>query len=177
MILLGYLGAALALDRYGAREPEPGCYDAIVVAGCRVMPDGRPSTALARRTERAVQLYEAGRADTIGFTGGIGDYGASEASVAADYAHALGVPREALVLEERSTSTDENAAHIAEVLGSDQRILVVSDTYHVYRCRRVFGRYFAEVHGAGSKGHPYARAKGSLREVAAVLIYGALGRL
>ena len=172
-----YALGAFALDRYGLRSVPDRAFDAIVVAGCRVMPDGEPSVALRRRVEHAVALYHDGRAPLLAFTGGVGDHGPSEASVGARLARELGVPAAAIVTEERSTSTDENAAHIAEALGADRRVLVVSDAYHVFRCERVFGRYFAEVRGSGTRGHPYARVKGALREVAAVVIYAALGRL
>ncbi len=181
MILLGsillYAAAGVALDRYG-RRAVVGRYDAIVVAGCRVLPDGRPSQALARRTTRAVELWKEGIAPQIVFTGGAGsDYPASEASVAAALAHQFGVPKEATLLEERSTNTDENARFAAQLLPRSARIVVVSDAYHVFRCERVFRRYFSAAQGTGSTGHPWARVRGSMREVAAVAAYGVLGRL
>lgn len=180
-MLVAWALAAVALDRVGARRPE-GSFDAIVVAGCRVMPDGRPSPALARRAELALELWRAGRAPIVVFTGGVGDHGASEASVAAAHAVALGLPRAVVRLEETSTSTEENARGAAALLHPDAeaehtKVLVVTDTYHVLRCERVFGRYFHEVVGAGSKSVPYARAKGALREVPAVIAYALLGRL
>ena len=77
------LWAALAvgLDRYGQREAV-GAYDAIVVAGCRVLPDGHPSPALQNRTRQAVNLWRAGPAPTLVFTGGVGRYPPSEARAA-----------------------------------------------------------------------------------------------
>ncbi len=173
---LGYVGAAIALDRYGAREVQ-GRFDAIVVAGCRVMPDGRPSPALARRVEHAAALWHDGVAPLLVLTGGVGDNPPSEAEVAASHARALGVPEAALVRETGSTSTDENARLAAQLIGNEARIVVVSDRYHVFRCERVFGQYFEQVMGTGSKGQPWPRLRGSLREVAVVAIYGALGRL
>lgn len=181
MVLLGsallYATGAVALDRYG-RRPVEGRYDAIVVAGCRVLPDGRPSMALARRTRRAVELWRDGVAPRLVFTGGVGaDAPASEAAVAAALARRLGVPGEAILLEERSTSTDENARYAAALLPPGARVVVVSDAYHVFRCERVFRRYFGDARGVGSIGHPWARMRGALREVAAVAAYGVLGRL
>jgi uncharacterized SAM-binding protein YcdF (DUF218 family) len=168
------LGAA-ALDGWGHREPE-GPWDAIVVAGCRVMPDGAPSPALARRVDRAVALWRGGAAPVLVFTGGVGDHGPAEGEVAAAYARAAGVPDGAILVEAASTSTEENAAGAAELL-SAQRVVVVTDTYHVFRARRVFARYFAEVDGVGSTPEPWPRVRGALREVVAVLAYGLMGRL
>ncbi len=180
LMFLVWLAAAYALDRHGLRGPR-GRFDAIVVAGCRVMPDGRPSPALARRAALATRLWRDGLAPRVVFTGGVGDHGGSEASVAAAFARGLGLPDEAILLEERSTSTDENAAGAAEVLEAAgtprERILVVTDSYHVLRCERVFGRRFAEVEGTGSRSVPLARLRGAMREVPAVIAYAALGRL
>lgn len=45
--LLGWGIAAAALDAHGRwADAEPGPWDAIVVAGCRVLPGGAPSPAL-----------------------------------------------------------------------------------------------------------------------------------
>jgi uncharacterized SAM-binding protein YcdF (DUF218 family) len=175
--VVGWLAVAAGLDRYGHRTVVPAGYDAIVVAGCRVLPDGTPSLALQRRTRHAVALWRAGVAPKIVFTGGVGTYPPSEARAAADHAVSVGLPAGVAILEEQSTSTEENAQFAAALLGSDARIVVVTDTYHVFRAERVFGRVFAEVRGAGSEPAWNVRARGALREVFAVLVYGLRGRL
>ena len=93
----------------------------------------------------------------------------SRSEVATD----LGVPREAILMEEESQSTEENAEYARRALGPGD-VLVVSDAYHVTRGARVFGRYFDEVDGTGIRGAPLG---GALREVAALAIYALLGRL
>lgn len=181
MCLSLWIAAALVLDHHGRRSPPPGQHDAIVVAGCRVMADGLPSPALERRTRHAVALYFEGRAPRLVFTGGRGQAPVAEGEAAARLAQALGVPWEAIVVEDRSTSTEENAAFAARVLAQAGlpagRILVVSDSYHVFRVRRVFARHFAQVEATGSAPSPFVRVKGSLREVLAVAGYAASGRL
>ena len=176
-----WIGAALVLDAHGRRARTVGSYDAIVVAGCRVMPDGQPSPALARRTRHAVALWQQGLAPRLVLTGGVGTHPPSEAEAAADLARSLGVPDEALWVEGRSTSTDENARFAAQELTDAgievQRILVVSDSYHVCRASRVFARHFADVHGVGSTPRPWVRFRGSMREVLALSAYVALGRI
>lgn len=169
-------GAAWCLDRYGLRREPRGSWDAIVVAGCKVMPGGTPSTALRRRVERAVALWETGAAEMLLMTGGEGDNPPSEALVSALHARSMGVPEEKILLEDRSTSTEENARFAAELLGGG-RVLVVSDSFHVLRCERVFSRYFDEVLGVGSVGDPGPRVKGALREVAALGWYALRRRI
>lgn len=169
---------AWGLHRYGlSRRPEQGRWDAIVVLGCRVFPDGRPSFALATRVRVAVELLTEGRADRLVLTGGVGEAGVAEAEVAATLAESLGVPRSALVLETRSTSTELNARFAAEMI-EGRRVLVVTDAYHVLRSERVFARYFDEVRGVGTVNPRWwPRVYGSLREVVALAAYGVRGRL
>jgi uncharacterized SAM-binding protein YcdF (DUF218 family) len=169
---------AWGLDRYGQGRPAPeGRWDAIVVLGCRVFPDGQPSTALAQRVRMAAELYAAGRADTLVLTGGLGDAGVVEAEVAAGLAESLGVPRTAMVLETRSTSTEQNARFAAEAIAG-RRVVVVTDAYHVLRSERVFARHFDEAHVVGTVNPRWwPRVQGALREVVALAGYAAQGRL
>lgn len=174
---LCWLGAAAMLDLYGGQRPARDGWDAIVVAGCRVYPNGKPSPALARRVQLAVRLWRDGYAPKLVFTGGVGDHPPAEAQAASDLAHQLGVPRSAHVLEARSTSTEENARFASDAIGASRAVIVVTDAYHVLRCERVFGRYFARVSGVGSRGALDARIRGASREVAALAYYGLRGRL
>lgn len=174
--LVLWLLAALALDRLGRRPPPDGRWDAIVVLGCGVGPDGRPAPALRHRVERAVALWRQGLAPVIVFTGGLGAHPPSEAEAAAAHARALGLPPSAVRLEDRSTSTEENARFTA-ALHPNARVLVVTDAYHVFRARRVFARHFPAVAAAGSVAPLPSRARGALREVAAVAWYALTGRL
>lgn len=173
---VAYLGAALWLDRHGRREPPEERFDAIVVLGCRVRPDGTPSGALARRARHGAHLYARGLAPRIVFTGGVGDHPPSEARAAASIARALGVPDEAIVLEETSTSTEENAREAARLIGRG-RVLVVTDAYHAFRAERVFARHFDGALAVGRSGTSGERVRGALREVGALTAYAVLGRL
>jgi uncharacterized SAM-binding protein YcdF (DUF218 family) len=167
---------AYGLDTWGRLQAPRGTYDAIVVAGCRVAADGRPSPALQSRVRRAVELWEEGYARRIVFTGGLGTYPPTEAQAAAEFAESLGVPRRVMVLEDESTSTEENAKNAAKALDAD-RVLVVTDAYHVFRARRVFDRHFDKVDAVGSTYGYMSRIQGAYREVLAVAGYAARGSL
>lgn len=171
-----WAGTALWLDRGGRVRPARR-YDALVVAGCRVHADGRPSVALARRVDLAIELWTEGVAPRIVLTGGVGrDAPISEARAAADRCVARGVPADALVLEEESTSTYENALFAARLLRGE--VLVVSDAAHAFRCRRVFARHFAAADAIGAvPASSSARVRLALREALAVWRHGVLGRL
>jgi len=166
----------VALDAYGRREVPEGRWDAIIVTGCKVERDGTASPALRRRTLKAVELWRSGLAPVIVLTGGVGRFEPSEARAAADVAMEAGVPESALLLEELSTSTEENALFASRLIDS-RRVIVVTDTYHVFRTERVFGRHFAEARAVGSVPRPKVRVLGALREVAAIADYALAGRL
>jgi uncharacterized SAM-binding protein YcdF (DUF218 family) len=165
--------AAVALDGYGRRRIPQGSWDAIVVPGCAVRPDGRPSQALSRRVHHAVAAWRAGRAPIIVFTGGVGRYPPAEAIVAAQLAAELGVPPSAVLTEERSTSTRENASMAAALIvdgapAARWRVLVLSDAYHAWRCRRLFSRHFNQATARGSIPGRRLRIRGALREVGSI---------
>ncbi len=176
-VLLGVVGAALWLDARGQRPIPRDHYDALIVAGCRVMSDGRPSPALARRVCLAVALYHEGYAPRIVLTGGVGEPPPplTEAEAAARLCLALGVPSGALIREGRSRTTLENAAFAAELIQGE--VLVISDTSHVFRCQRMFARCFERADAVGVLGPQRARVRLALREVAAVVGHGLRGRL
>ena len=98
---------AIALDVYGHRDDPGGCWDAIVVAGCPVMRNGQPSQSLFRRTSKAVELWQKGRAPVIVLTGGAGESTPAEAVAAAAVARRMGVPESAMILEDKSRTTLE----------------------------------------------------------------------
>ena len=178
VLLALYLGIGLYLDQYGQRSPEQDSYDAIIVLGCRVESDGTPSLALQARTRRAVELYHQGYAQKIILTGGVGTHAPAESVAAFEYAtESLGVPQNVFILEQKSTSTEENARFASEVFGAESSVLIVSDTYHVFRAERVFDKYFEHVDGSGRVPIPEYRLKGTFREVLALIFYWAKGRL
>lgn len=116
---------------------------AIVVCGCRVREDGQASRSLVRRVEHAVAQFHGGAAPRLLLSGARG-----EALAGAELARNAGVPDHAIVLETEALDTHGNARLSAEILGSVP-VLVVSDTYHLPRCRILFQRYFPTVATSG----------------------------
>jgi uncharacterized SAM-binding protein YcdF (DUF218 family) len=140
--LLTYPLLLSLLDAYGFQDrAQPA--DAIVVLGSRVYPGGVPGPSLTRRARHAADLYAQGLAPFVICTGGQGDETVpSEASVACGLVAEAGVPPEALLLEDRSHSTEENALYTAELLAPRglSAVIVVSDSYHLYRANLLFTR-------------------------------------
>ena len=102
----------------------------------------------------------------------------AESVAAMNYAVSeLNMDPNVFVLEKSSKSTEENAEYAKGVLPNSKSVLVVSDSYHILRSEKVFGRYFENVEGVGRVPIPSVRIKGSLRELAALLAYWYQGRL
>ena len=103
-----------------------------------------------RVAERAAELYRAGAAPLVLFSGGVGALtaglfgGRSEADAFADVAASAGVPRAAMLLEGASTNTGENARLSAASLAAaglhPSRVLLVQKPYMEMRTMATFLR-------------------------------------
>lgn len=163
----------VAVHVYGRLPRATPRAQAIVVAGAKVHPDGRPSSALLARVAAAVALWKDERAPFLCFTGAALGGAPSEASVAARLAAEAGVPREAMLLDERSTSTATNATEawaLLEPLGARQ-VVLVTDDFHLWRATRLFrARGFTVApHGVHRALSPLKRLGWTAREAAASL--------
>ena len=145
--------------------------EAIVVLGCRPDSEGGASERLRRRVGRAVELYRAGAAPLLLFSGG-GSGPVPEAEIMRDLARAAGVPDAALLCEPASRNTVENAVNSTRLLRERgiTRIVLVSDRTHLPRAALLFRRAGLDVVGkAGVSARSLARAVGaSVYEIGAL---------
>ena len=121
-------------------------YDAIVVLGGGVLQPGtlRPTADLSpyskNRTTCGVDLYQQGYAPKLLFSGGNG-YAFRDALRDAPqmqrWAERLGVSKEAIVVEDQSRTTYENAIETKRLLGPGSILLVTSAT-HLPRATALF---------------------------------------
>jgi uncharacterized SAM-binding protein YcdF (DUF218 family) len=171
--VVALIALAFRVDRAARVDPPSQGAQAIVVLGARVLPSGHAAPALQRRAEMAAELFKAGRAPVLVFSGGASGSQPSEARIARDIAVSLGVPTDACVLEESSHSTAENAALTVPLLEARgiKDVLLVSDGYHLLRARAHFSALGITAHPVAS-GRPLnagGRVYWTLREVAALL--------
>ena len=120
---------------------------AVVVLGGVVSPPTRGHTeidlgAAADRVWYAARLFHAGKAPLVLLSGG-GDlerHAFSEARAMAVFVQDLGVPAQAIVLEEASRNTRQNAAFSATLLKSRgiNHILLVTSALHMPRALALF---------------------------------------
>jgi uncharacterized SAM-binding protein YcdF (DUF218 family) len=156
-----------------ARSDEARPADAIVVLGAAQY-DGRPSPVLAARLDHALALWQQGLAPRIVVTGGKqeGDR-YTEATAAAEYLIARGVPDASILREVQGTSTWESLAATARILRNRglERVLVVSDPYHSLRARETARELGLDAHASPTLTSPvdgWAEWKRMFREAAGV---------
>jgi uncharacterized SAM-binding protein YcdF (DUF218 family) len=149
--------------------------DAIVVFGARVYADGRCSDALSDRVRTGCRLYLDGLAERLILSGGPGDGEIHETEAMRRMAVGLGVPAEAIVLDEKGVNTQatvKNTCEIFQHLGI-KRVVAVSHFYHLPRIKMTYQRRGWEVYTVPAR-ESYLLTempKYVLREVAALWVY------
>jgi len=113
--------------------------DAIVILG-----SGGPE-----RVERGVELYKSGYGAKIIITGeelNLPGFRINWSQLAMREAVASGVPQKAIILEERPSSTYEDAVYVKEDMlsGNFKSAIVVSSNYHTRRAKVIFKKVFRD---------------------------------
>ena len=110
-------------------------YDAIVVLGAQVKPDGQLSLQLTWRMDEAYALWEKQPCLIVTCGAQGANEPAPEGQVMKEYLMAKGVPEEQILVDDTSFNTRQNlrnAARLLESAGAKQVMIVTSD-YHLPR--------------------------------------------
>lgn len=134
----------------------PGEYDAIVILGAQVLPNGEPNLQLELRLETALAAYETKSALVVTCGAQGADEPRPEADVMRDWLIARGVPEDQVLSENTSFNTLENIQNALKLLeGRDiDEILVVTSDYHVPRALAIADDAGVYATGAGSPCKP-----------------------
>ena len=155
LIVLGilfYLGVVAMVVYRQNNLPPVGEYDAIIVLGAQVKPDGTPSLQLQWRIDAAAQAWK-DRNSLVVVCGAQGsNEPAPEAHVMRDELIKQGVPAEMILMDDKSFNTRQNIQHAVELLeGRDvQRVLVVTSDYHLPRAMAIAEDAGLDASGLGS---------------------------
>jgi uncharacterized SAM-binding protein YcdF (DUF218 family) len=137
VVVIGFSPLAYWLAAKWSVPPQIAKADAIVVLGGGAGKDGLYLHSSARFL-RGAQLFREGGAPLIFFTGGgIGDEGATEGEQFLKAWEEFGFPVTAARVDQKATSTRENALAAGQILAGS-RVLLVTSNLHMRRARDTF---------------------------------------
>ncbi len=125
--------------------------DVIIVLGAGLRPDGRPGPALTRRSLQAADLWREGIARNVICTGGQAEsFPRSEADACREILRIQGLPQSAILLEDKSRSTEENALFSTQLMAEHgwTSAVLVSDSYHMLRAGWLFTQQDVEAYAS-----------------------------
>lgn len=134
------------------------------------MPNGTVTPLLAHRVERGVEMWRRNPGSKLLMSGGQGaDEAQPESHAMRAYAESLGVPSEAILVEDKSTNTQENLRFSSQLLaekdgGNAGRILVVTDDYRVFRALLITRKLGIPSDGVGAHVRLYFSLNTLVRE-------------
>lgn len=179
-IPLGYLGVGFAAFLlYGWLYPlvaarRGGPVAAVVVLGSGLI-RGKVPPLLAARLHRGQVLFEKFPyvSPVLVTSGGKGrDEPVAEASAMADYLVGEGVPRDRLIVENRSRTTEQNLRYSAELLherGIGGPVAAVTNNFHAFRAALLMRRLGIAGYSVGAPTARYYWPTAVIREFVAVL--------
>ena len=156
-----------------AHVPPPGDYDAIIVLGAQVLPDGRPNVQLEWRLEAALKAWQEHPAVIVTCGAQGVDEPRPEADVMKDWLVAKGIPESQIFAENTSFNTRENIEN-AMILLKDypiRRAVVVTSDYHLPRALALCEDAGVNAGGIGSPCKPEYWFKNHSREALAWVKY------
>ena len=128
--------------------------DCILVLGCLVRDDGSPSHMLQDRLRRGVELYDLGAAPKLLMSGDHGRVDYDEVATMKQYAMDAGIASENVFMDHAGFSTYESIYRAEEIFQAD-KILIVTQEYHLYRALYIANRLGVEACGVSSDYRAY----------------------
>ena len=157
--------------------PKKQHYDFIIIHGAGLLDGERVTPLLKRRIDKAVQAFQQSKNPHIRLiaSGGQGsDEKISEAQAMYNYlVEHTDVPKEAIILEEKSTTTYENllfSKELGEQLVENPRFLFVTNDYHVFRTSTYARQIGMQGDGLGCSTASYYIPSAFIREYVAMCV-------
>lgn len=123
--------------------------DCILVLGCQVRDNGEPSHMLRDRLTQAVELYNLGSSPKLLMSGDHGQQGYDEVGTMKQFALDAGIPSEDIFMDHAGFSTYESICRAKEIFGVE-KILIVTQEYHLYRAMYTAERFGMEAYGVSA---------------------------
>ena len=157
--------------------PKKKYYDFIIIHGAGLLNGEKVTPLLKSRIDKAVEAYRQSlnpNVKIIASGGQGGDEKISEAQAICNYLlEETDVPREAILLEEDSTTTYENllfSKEMGEKLVANPRFLFVTNDYHVFRTSTYARQLRMKGDGLGCRTAAYYIPSAFIREYVALCV-------
>lgn len=171
LLVLGLAGCLFLflINLYMIRKEKPniissddaaalGDVDCIMVLGCSVRPDGTPSGMLRDRLDKGIELYEDGVSDRLLMSGDHGRKNYDEVNRMKQYAIDEGIPSGDIFMDHAGFSTYESMYRARDIFQAE-RIVVVTQEYHMYRALYNAGQMGMDAYGVASDPRKYGGQK------------------
>ncbi|MDO5423569.1 MAG: ElyC/SanA/YdcF family protein [Eubacteriales bacterium] len=168
--LVVFLFVEALIGKSMLEKPESGL-DKIVVLGAQVR-GKTPSRALTKRLEKALSYLEENPQTAAVLSGGQGEgEEITEAQAMYEWLTARGISEDRLLLEERSTSTEENLRFSAELLDPQtDRVGILTNNFHVFRAVSLAKKQgYAHAYGIAAPSDPRYQVHYLVREFFALV--------
>lgn len=156
--------------------PAAENYDAIIVLGAQVTPDGSPSVQLGWRLDAAYEAWKQKNVPVIVCGAQGKDEPMTEAEAMSLYLENKGVPAEEILKDPDSFNTNQNlknAAKLLQDLPGIRKVMIVTSDYHVPRSMALARDLGFDACGMGSPCKPEYWIKNHAREALAWCKYWA----
>lgn len=160
VLILYILATTISIWNYGKIDEKQSADVAIVLGAATV--NGAVTPVFQERINHGIWLYQNGFVKTLIFTGGIGEGNEkSDAWVAKQYAIEQGIPESAIILEEKSTITQENIENAKKIMESNSyhTAIIVSDPLHMKRAMLMAKDYGIEAYSSPTPTSRYITVK------------------
>jgi len=154
-VLLGilfYLGVVAMVVYRQNNIPPVGEYDAMIVLGAQVKPDGTPSLQLQWRIDAAARAWKERQSLIVVCGAQGGGEPAPEAHVMRDELIKQGVAAEMILMDDQSFNTRQNIANAVKLLEGHEakHVLVVTSNYHLARAMAIAEDAGLDASGVGA---------------------------
>ena len=157
-------GVNIITPEYAAELKDVDC---IIVHGCQVKDNGKPSDMLADRLTRGIDLYNQGIAPKIIMSGDHGQIEYDEVNTMKQIAIDSCIPSSDIFMDHAGFSTYESLYRAKEIFEAD-KLVIVTQKYHLYRALYIAKQLGIEAYGVDSDYHTYrGQSNREVREILA----------
>lgn len=141
--------------------------DCVLILGCGVKTNGKPSDMLVDRLDTGIKVYQAGVSDRLLMSGDHGRVSYDEVNTMKNYAMERDIPSEHIFMDHAGFSTYESLYRANEIFQAD-KVVIITQGYHMYRALYIADKLGMEAYGVTSDVHAYrGQTKRDVREIAA----------